>query len=195
MVDSEKTLPSITSFSKTKQLAFALLIFERMVPSLAAFAKDTGFDDSCYLKGRNEAWAALRNGYVEPSLSETCLKSAPDTENFTHELTSFALNAALAMSEILEFIADGETRHITYISTLAIDSVDFYVGGLDPSPVYTPELERKIAAHPLMHREQRQQEEDARFLSEHPDRFDKKIISGLRARARSQVPLIPSGLG
>src|SRR5690348_16784721 len=164
--DNERTLGLIAALSKPKQIAFALLLFERMLPSLEAFAKDTGFNDACYLKGRDAAWAALLTDHVEPSLSETCVKSAPDIENFTHELTSFALNAALAMSEILEFIADGEARHIVYISTLATDSVDFYVGGLDPSPVYTPELERKIAAHPFMQQELRRQVEDAKFLSE-----------------------------
>ena len=52
------------------------------------------------------------------------------------------------MSEILEFLGDGETRHVSYISTLAIDSVDFYVGGLDPSPVYRLSWSGKLLPMP-----------------------------------------------
>ena len=186
-----RLLASITSLSLKKQLAFALLVFERMLPSLTAFSKDTGFDDSCYLQGKDAAWAALRDGDIEPSLNEACLRGAPDTENFSHELTSYALNAALAMSDILEFILDGRAQHIAYILTLATDSVDFYVGALDPSAVYTPELERRIAAHPLMRQEMCRQEEDIKFLSNLPDQFDEAAISALRARANNQAPLLP----
>jgi len=39
---------------------FGLLLFERMLPSLIAFSKDTGFDHSCYLRAKDAAWSAHR---------------------------------------------------------------------------------------------------------------------------------------
>jgi uncharacterized protein YjaG (DUF416 family) len=95
----EKSLISIASLSPKKQLAFALLVFERMLPSLVAFSKGTGFDDSCYLQAKDAAWAALENAPVDESLNVECRRGAPDTEEYRHELTSFALDAALAMSD------------------------------------------------------------------------------------------------
>ena len=70
----EKSLVSVATLSPKKQLAFALLVFERMLPSLIAFSKDTGFDDSCYLQAKDAAWAALQNGVVEQALNQACIR-------------------------------------------------------------------------------------------------------------------------
>jgi uncharacterized protein YjaG (DUF416 family) len=111
---SEKPPVPISSLSAKKQLAFALLLFERMLPSLIAFSKGTGFDDSCYLRARDAGWSALQNGGpIDQALNQACLSSAPDTEGFSHELTSYALDAALAMSDIAEFTLDNNPDHIT----------------------------------------------------------------------------------
>lgn len=47
MIGPQNSVVSITSLSPKKQLAFALLVFERMLPGLTAFAKDTDFNLSC----------------------------------------------------------------------------------------------------------------------------------------------------
>ena len=190
MIDEQTSMFSIKS-SASKQLAFALLIFERMLPSLIAFSADTGFDDSCYLQAKDAAWAALQNGPVDRSLNQACLQSAPDTEKFSHDLTSYALNAALAMSDIVEFTLDGRSDHITYVSTLARDSIHLYLSSLEPSLISSAEEDRRIAQHPLMQRELRQEEEDIKFISVLPDRFDRHAISILKARAGAQYPLLP----
>lgn len=191
MIGQEQSLASVAALSPKKQLALALLIFERMLPSLVAFSKDTGFDDSCYLRAKDAAWAALQNAAVDQAMNQACLGSAPDTEEFAHELTSYALNAALVMSEIVEFTLDQRADHITYILTLVRDSLHLYLSSLEPSVVSSPEKDRRIASHPLMQQEQHQEEEDIKFLSEMPDHFDKNTILTLKARATAQVPLLP----
>jgi hypothetical protein len=124
-------------------------------------------------------------------LDQACLGSAPDTEEFSHELTSQALNAALAMRSILEFTLDERVDHIAYILMLARDSLHLYLSSLEPSVVSTPEKDRWIASHPLVQQEQSREQEDVKFLSELPDHFDKNTISALRARASAQPPLLP----
>src|SRR5215467_3436357 len=114
MIGQEKSL-SIASVSPKKQLAFALLVFERMLPGLIEFAKETQFDASCYLEAKKAAWEALQTGTIDEALNQVCTKRAPDTEEFSQELTSYALNAALAMSEILEFVLDGRADHIMQV--------------------------------------------------------------------------------
>ncbi len=192
MAPEEKNLVSITSLSPKKQLAFALLVFERMLPSLVAFSRDTGFDDSCYLHAKNAAWGALRNGQVDRSLSEACRKGAPDTEEYSHELTSFALDAALAMSDIIEFTQDGCADHIENVSTRAGESVYLYLSGLDDSLVVPPDNVDRLASHPLMQEEHRREEEDIRFLAGLPEQFSDEIILSLKARA--ETPLLPIAL-
>jgi uncharacterized protein len=194
VIRDEIPLSTLLVLPWKKQLSFALLIFERMLPSLITFSKDTARDASCYFKGRDIAWDILRNGgngTAARSLNEECLKNAPDTEDFTHELTSCALNAALTMSDILEFTEDRLGDHITYISTLATDSLHLYLHGLDPVVLSNPDRDERLAAHPLMQQELRRQEEDIKFLSTLPDHFDNEIISTLRARTALQPPMLP----
>jgi hypothetical protein len=52
MVKKEKLYAALKTLPRTKQLAFATLVFERMLPSLIAFSKDTARDPSCYLEAR-----------------------------------------------------------------------------------------------------------------------------------------------
>jgi uncharacterized protein len=191
MIGEENSLIPLTALPPKKQLAFALLAFERMLPSLTTFSKATGFNDECYLHAAEAAWQALQNGAVDQGLNQACLRGAPDTEQFTHELTSQALNAALAMSEIVEFVFDERVDHIVSILTLMRDSLHLYLSSLDPSRVSSPENDRPIACHPLMQFEQHRKEKDIEYLSGLPEQFDKNAISALRTRANSQAPLLP----
>jgi hypothetical protein len=191
---SEKLQVPINTLSSKKQLAFALLVFERMLPSLVAFSKDTGFDDSCYLQAKDAAWAALRNGRADRSLSEACLRGAPDTEEYSHELISFALDAALAMSDIMDFTQDGCADHIESVSTRAGDSIYLYLNGLDDSLVIPPDNVSRLASNPLMQEEHRREEDDITFLASLPEQLSDETILSLRARADTQPPLLPLAL-
>lgn len=66
---------ALETLSPKKQLAFALLIFERMLPSMTAFSRNTGFDGSCYLQARHAAWKALQNHTVDPALDQAAFKA------------------------------------------------------------------------------------------------------------------------
>ncbi len=191
MIGHEDSLVTTARLSPRKQLAFALLVFERMLPNLIDFSTDTGFDNSCYMRARDAAWASLQNAPIESSLSEACLKGAPDTEEFSHELTSFALDAALAMSDILEFTQDGRVDHITSVSTRAGESLYLYLNGLDDSFITSTEKAGQIASHPLLQEEHRREEEDIRFLASLPEPFNDGAILSLRARADTQARLLP----
>ena len=198
MGSEEKTFREGVPPARQRQLAFALLVFERMLPSLTAFSQATGFDRTCYLQARDVAWTALQNNAVNQALiqglNQACLRSAPDTEKFSHELVSYALNAALAMSDILEFIVDGRADHVAHVSTLARDSLDLYLSSLEGSVASAPEEETKIASHPLVRQERRQEGEDIGFLSDLPGELDERMISALRTRASKQAPLLPQSL-
>jgi len=142
-----------------------------MLPGLATFSRDTGFNDSCCLKAREVAWSALQHGKdnLDPSLIEACLKNAPDTADFSHQLTSNALNAVFAISDIMGFAMDGDQDRIVNVSALATDTVYLYLTS--------------------------QEVEDTKFLAALPERFDGATVSALKARWNSQLPLLPLTLG
>jgi uncharacterized protein YjaG (DUF416 family) len=185
------SLVSVTTLSRKKQMAFALLVFERMLPGLLVFSKDTGFDDSCYLGARDAAWKGLQDSAVDKALDQACVQGAPDTEKFSHPLTSYALNAALAMSDIVEFTLDGRADHVSSVSRLAHDSIYLYLSSMEPSVASSGEGDIRIARHPLMQQEQRREQEDIEFLAALPDQLDRNAVSALRERANTQPPLLP----
>jgi uncharacterized protein YjaG (DUF416 family) len=191
MIGNDKSQLSAARLSRKKQLAFALLVLERMLPSLVVFSKDTGFDDSCYLQARDAAWAALQDGAVDQSISDACLRGVPDTEDYSHELISSALNAALAANDIIAFTQDGQAEHITDVLTLAGDSLYLYLSSLEESVMSSPEENRQIASHPLMQEEHRREKEDIRFLADLPEQLGDEVILVLRARANNQASLLP----
>lgn len=176
---------SIVVLSLKKQLAFALLVLERMWPDLSKFSAETGFNDRYYTEAKEEAWAALLVGRVSPRLKDICDRTVPDTEDYSHELTSYALNAALATTEIMEFTSDNCTTHIANIASLARETVYLYLSmlGLDE--------DSKIGEHSLMEQERRREEGDVMFLSALPDDFDAQVIATVRERAVSQSALLP----
>jgi hypothetical protein len=196
MMTSQEESPVLASqLSQTKQLAFSLLIFERMLPRMVAFCKDTGVECACCLQAKDVAWSDMEAGRRRPnlyqSLNESCLKNAPDTEDFTHEMTSDALDAFITMIHIMEFMLDGRFDHIAGVSALATDSVDGYLADLEPGFVMTKEIEDRIASHPLMLQELQRQKDDIKFLTALPDHFDSETIEALKSRSTSQPSLVP----
>src|SRR5882757_9754556 len=88
---------SLEALSETKQLAFLLLLCERMMPEFNKFSTDTNFSVSRYQECLENGWLSLDeqlHRFKHEEASE-CYKNAPDTEKFDHPLTSAALNAAL----------------------------------------------------------------------------------------------------
>jgi len=195
MAHEEQSRVQISELSPTKQLAFALLIFARMLPLLTVFCKDTGVDGSGCIQAKDVAWSDMESGSrriaLYRSLNKACIKNTPDTEDYTHEMTSDALNAFLTISGIMEFLTDGSVDHVAYISTLATDSVYLYVADLEPGLVITKEMEDRIASHPLMQQELRLEKDDIEFLAALPNQFESEAISALKARSNNQPSIVP----
>jgi uncharacterized protein len=116
----------VEHLSRRKQVAFALLLCERMVPVLnSKFAKETGFDGSVYRDHLDDVWRNLDQGTSSSDHGEAakqCLDRAPDTEDFMHPLTSAALSAALSVAETMEVLADNDVNHLIEVAILARDT-------------------------------------------------------------------------
>jgi uncharacterized protein YjaG (DUF416 family) len=77
-----------------------------------------------------------------------CEKIIPDTENFESPLTSAALDAAVAVTNALEYCLDNEDKKIDEVATVARDTVDLYIQDRDNLDYQDPNFEEKISNDP-----------------------------------------------
>lgn len=151
-----------------KQLAFLLVVCQRLLPSFRAFSTETGFEGKSDLSDLlMKAWNSLLNDVSSANFSseEALAESlAPDTEDFNTILVSSALDAAIAISLLMKAFRDQQTDTIIEAVTLACDSVDMYVQELENISPADPDLEERILSHELMQKELKRQREDLEFL-------------------------------
>jgi uncharacterized protein YjaG (DUF416 family) len=183
----------IEHLTKGKQLSFALLLCERMVPALEEFAREVDFDGSFYRDGLDGAWQYLEkegasSNYSE--MAEKCLDLAPDTEEFSHPLTSAALNAALSIAATISFLADHDVDHVVEAAGLTRDTAALYAQAIETTPPRSLGFD-EIMKHPLVQRELRQQAEDLEFLQALPADDTQRLISLLKERAAGTPGLLP----
>jgi uncharacterized protein YjaG (DUF416 family) len=182
----------LTSISRNRQLAFALLLCERMMPDLDRFSIDTGFDGAIYRKFLDEAWLHLAGIGSLSSFDEVakeCLDRAPDTEEFDHPLTSAALNASLSVAALMGFLSDFDVTHIAEIAGLARDTPALYAQSIEANRPRSLGF-TKIMEHPLVQKELRRQAEDLTFLKFLPTDVAEEIVPLIKARA-GRPPTLP----
>jgi uncharacterized protein YjaG (DUF416 family) len=187
----EQLTRSLKALSGLKQVAFLLLLCERMMPEFRKFAKDTGFDLTVYGDCLEEGWEYLGGKAREQNyenLAKACLESAPDTENFDDQLTSAALDTALSISYLMSFLADHAVDHIVDSVGLALDTVALFVQRTEAVAPYSLSLDR-VDGHWLMQRELKRQEEDLVLLERLPSDVA-SVIPILRKRAKEPPEML-----
>lgn len=190
----EETIARLQSLTAKKKLAFAVLLYERMIPELRIFTDAEGLDFSCFQKARDEFWRWLK-GNESPvawvQLREDILNATPDSEDFGSLAASFALNAALVAANIAGFLADGKDGHIIEAIGYARDSLDANATSEMGTIVYNKAVEDYVKAHPLVQREKRAEEEDIAFLNAMQDApWSSNLFSMLQRRAETQGSLL-----
>jgi uncharacterized protein YjaG (DUF416 family) len=164
-----------------KQLAFLLIVCQRLLPSFQAFAAETGFQGKSELAGLlTKAWDSLLNSVSSTDFSSeaTLAESlAPDTEDFDSAIVSSALDAAIATSLLMKAFSGQQTDTIVEAVTLIRDSVDMYAQELEDMDPADPDLEKNILGHELMQKELRRQREDLEFLGTLDDDISVSMIA------------------
>lgn len=153
-----------------KQLAFLLIVCQRLIPSFRAFAgKPRGKKDESLLNDiLNKAWSTLLSGVTKADFSNEVVQAesvAPETEDSELLYVSSVLDASVAIGLLMKSFSDGQTDTIIEGVTLIRDSVDMYVQELENMVPNDPELEIKVLNHELMQQELKRQREDIEFLS------------------------------
>jgi len=192
-LDESRLKQEIKGLAKAKQLAFGLLLCERMIPALDKFSIETNFDSSLYTYCLDKAWHYLgqrEDSYNCGEMAKQCLDRAPDTEEFSHPLTSAALNAALSIAAMIGFVGDGDITHVVEAASLACDTAALYAQSIETTPPGSLSF-NEIMKHPLVQRELGQQAADLVFLAALPADVSQRTIQLLKGRATGTPALLP----
>jgi uncharacterized protein YjaG (DUF416 family) len=163
------------------RLAFAASCCERAYPNYVIFFQCAHRGDSAALRtSLNRVWdfiegsARIVDDLVE--LEQKCESVTPDLDNFSTsdiDLQAAAAQEATFMVRLLlQFCRDNQLSYATRISTFARDTIDMYVQAVEKFDPADPQLDEKIAQHPLMLREVQEQESDLLKLTQMKTRAD-----------------------
>jgi uncharacterized protein len=142
-----------------KRLAFLLSCAERMYPNYLEFHRRHGWGrPEVIRRALDLVWSSLEGKDVGddiPAVQQQCEEVMPDTEDFDTIYVSSALDAAVVASILLSLLQDQDVGKVLEGLSLARDTVDMYVQELEGMDPGDPNLEDRIARHPLMKQETR----------------------------------------
>jgi uncharacterized protein len=159
----------IEGLSHEQKTLFMLSCCERLYPNYIAFNRDHKWGSPSILREALDiVWELFEGKTMEEekirALFQRCDEVTPDTEDFDSVLVSPALDSAVTVTLLLEFILNDSIDKVTEVASLARDTVDMYVQELENMAPDDPNLEKKILEHRLMQKELKRQREDIETL-------------------------------
>jgi uncharacterized protein YjaG (DUF416 family) len=155
MADDLET--QIYSLSDRQKSVFAGLICERLLPQYEAFCRAENWGSPAvyergvellYNSGLGEFHAAEATELLEKLDFVT-----PGLQEFDSHLTSYAVDACIALHEALQFLADKQETHISNCATATLDSVEMFVEAYRQLNSNQRGFEAAVAADPFMQAE------------------------------------------
>jgi uncharacterized protein YjaG (DUF416 family) len=118
-----------SALSYEKGLAMAILLCRKLLPDYQAFSAAHGWGDPRILEEALQCCESAQAGSVNKvetlPLYERLCAVTPDMDDFGDYDGSYALNAAAALLQALQYIKEKDPKDIFAIGTLYSDSVDF----------------------------------------------------------------------
>ncbi len=191
----------LRELSYSGRLAFAASCCERAYPNYVIFFQRTHWGGPAALRASlNKVWdfveGSIRASEDISELEQKCEAVTPDLDDFsTSDIdvqAGAAQEAAFMVRLLLQFCRDNQVSYAVRITTFARDTIDMYVQvveNLDPSD---PELDAKVAQHPLMRQEIRNQESDLLKLIQIKTRAELQEFRRYATKPkRSNIGLMP----
>lgn len=163
------------------RLAFAAACCERAYPNYVVFFQLAGWGGPAALRASlNRVWDFIEGAArALDDLAELEQKSeavTPDLDDFsTSDIdvqAAAAQEAAFMVRLLLQFCRDNQLSYALRVTTFAKDTIDMYVQTVEKIDPADPQLDEKIAQHPLMVQEIRKQENDLLRLTQTKTRAD-----------------------
>lgn len=152
-----------------KQVMFMVYCCERMIPNYRCFSLESNFGDEQTLRqALDGVWAWIETDDLPTDIADivaACEHQAPDTEMFSSDYTSAALDVAAAIAITASATAIFRSKNLLDVASLSRDTVDVFVqlrSGLDAND---PSLEETILGSGLMQNELCFQRESLELLS------------------------------
>jgi uncharacterized protein len=186
----------LSALSPQKQLIFAFLTIEKLVPNYAYFSNLHSWGDSQILTESqlliyNSIFERDTTGYDIKDIYTRLEEATPDTEDFSSISASFALDACTSVLSTLDFLSENDLSHIVEVAIFARDTVDMYIQEvLDFSP-NDKILESKIAENDFMIREKMRQSSIVTNLLNSEEVLDSTLVI---LRAIQPLPIIDLNL-
>lgn len=191
----------LRGLSHSGRLAFAASCCERAYPNYLIFFQRTHWGGPAALRASlNKVWdfieGSIRASEDIGELELKCEAVTPDLDNFSTSdidvLAGAAQEAAFMVRLLLQFCRDNQVSYGMRITTFARDTIDMYVQvaeNLDPSDT---ELDTKVAQHPLMRQEIRNQENDLLKLTQIKTRAELQEFKEYATKPKwSNIGLMP----
>jgi len=152
---------------------FSLCLIERMLPNYQLFSESAAFGEVKVLNNvTGLIWQQLdKNQKVKVNIDAQLAKveeQVPEPEQFDFFAVYPALDTAMAVVSLLQFISDKDEENVGHISQLSQGSVENYVGLLLAQESDEVE-EDALVEHPLMVWEKETQNELFDFIATAPE--------------------------
>ncbi len=157
------------------QLAFAAACCERAYPNYVRFFQLARWGGPSALRtSLDRIWDFIESSTLVlneiEELEQKCEAVTPDLDDFsTAEIdleAAAAQEAAFMVRLLLQFCRDQQVSYALRIATFAKDTIDMYVQAIEKIDPADPQLDEKVARHPLMLREIAKQESDVLRLAQ-----------------------------
>ena len=142
----------IASLSNEQRIAFGLDICDRLLPDYYKFFQEYKWGNPEILNRALTYLKSTKDNAINEELINNLMDELdvviPDTEEFGDFSTSYAINAACAVWELLEYLLDQDQTHLMHMSSLVTDTIDFKLQETDDTLT-----EVEIASHPMLIKE------------------------------------------
>lgn len=166
--DRSELKKRLQTLPQWKQAAFALAACERLFPFYLKFSSATKWGDPAVLRRAIDlAWESMRSDcqFRAPSQAATKAEAqAPDTEDFSSEYTSAALDAALSVANLMRILEHFDLELVLEIAQASFDSA-YLLASLSPTDsAVTPAIHQQILLDSRVQNELDAQDSDLEFL-------------------------------
>lgn len=177
MYDESVLKDHLSRLSAHHRIAFAAFCCERLVPLYEAFCLMEKWGNPAPLhKSLSAIWGHLMDVPLPPAqirtLTRSCEKVVPDSEDFASLFSGSAQCAAFAICYTLECMAEDSVEQAVLPARLAIEALDEYLSIVNTPIIEAhaeiPELAQWIPISPLMQAELTLQQQCLRILQETP---------------------------
>jgi uncharacterized protein len=188
--DPDRLKRALEALPPRHRVAFAAACCERLLPNYAAFARIARWGDPRVLREALDfIWGEIGKPRSDRrnvrQMIARCEELVPDTESFSADYTSAAVDASTAILETLDALLDASPQRVVDVASVCRDTVDMFVHERDDLDFNTdPDFEAKIAGDPLMVTELARQAAVLRQLQEAAE-LDRSLLDRVREEAHN----------